>query len=69
MTLEKLKADLAKAARWTYASKADAHAAGNCIKCGENADAHCHSPIGKREYQISGLCEDCWDAIFAEGEE
>lgn len=45
----------------------EAQAQGVCIQCK-------HPPVlvtsaGKREYQISGMCEPCFDELFAESEE
>ena len=34
-----------------------------CIKCGRPALEHCYSNAGRREVFISGLCEECFDAI------
>ena len=34
-----------------------------CVSCAEDASVF-HSEIGKREYQISGLCERCQAEIF-----
>ena len=39
---------------------------GICIQCHETALPKCYSEAGKREYKISGLCEECFDEI-AEG--
>jgi len=41
-----------------------------CVQCkhpfemGKNV----HTPSGMKETKISGLCENCWDALFAEDE-
>jgi hypothetical protein len=35
-----------------------------CIQCKEPALPKCYSEMGKREYYISGLCEECFDGIF-----
>lgn len=40
---------------------AEAKAANICIKCRETPVFI--TPAGKREYQITGLCEPCWDEI------
>jgi hypothetical protein len=40
-----------------------------CIECGEDAYANCYSEAGRREVDISGLCEKCFDALFREEEE
>jgi hypothetical protein len=66
--LEALKAGLAKAAGYKYATKEDAIQQGCCIKCGEKAEGRNKSEASKREWFISGLCEVCWDDLFT-GEE
>lgn len=43
-----------------------AHAEGRCRKCGHDALARCYSDAGRREYAISGMCELCFDDLFAE---
>lgn len=41
-----------------------------CVDCGEPFTAdNVHSIEGWSETQISGLCEDCFDALFEEMEE
>lgn len=44
----------------------DAIASNVCVKCHEPAEPKCYSVAGKREYQISGLCEQCFDEMFKE---
>ena len=44
-------------------SRREAIAAGVCIQCGRPALDHCYSEAGRREYLISGLCEECFDRI------
>jgi len=44
----------------------EAQSKGICLQCKEPAEPKCHSLAGKREYQISGLCEECFDSIFEE---
>lgn len=39
---------------------------GICINCKEYALSKCYSAAGRREYYISGLCEECFDNIFNE---
>lgn len=37
----------------------------NCCKCEQSfSPSNTHSPAGWRETQISGMCEDCFDALF-----
>lgn len=38
-------------------------AAGLCINCKRPALDHCYSAAGRREFQISGYCEECFDKI------
>jgi hypothetical protein len=45
----------------------EAHEKGICIDCNEPALPKCYSPAGKREYQISGMCEQCFDKMFDGG--
>jgi hypothetical protein len=52
----------------TGMSPAEAKAQGLCFECKEPALAKCHSDAGRREYAISGMCEKCFDATFAEDE-
>jgi hypothetical protein len=40
---------------------------GICIDCRQDALANCYSDVGRREYQISGLCETCFDSICGGG--
>jgi hypothetical protein len=41
---------------------------GLCVKCGRPALEHCSTPEGLREFSISGMCEECFDAMFEEEE-
>ena len=36
---------------------------GICINCNEWALNKCYSEAGKREFFISGMCEECFDKI------
>ncbi len=45
-------------------TKAEAHEKGICIQCNEPALPNCYSEAGRKEYQISGLCEKCFDEIM-----
>jgi len=49
-------------------TKAEAHASGICIQCQEPAIPKCYSDAGREEYRISGLCEECFDEMFADNE-
>ena len=44
-------------------SKSEAHNKGICISCHQPAIPNCYSQAGIREYQISGLCEKCFDNL------
>ena len=44
-------------------TKAEAVQSGKCIDCGEEALPKCYSDAGRKEFQISGLCEVCFDRI------
>jgi hypothetical protein len=38
-----------------------------CLECKQPfSDRNTHSEAGWKETQISGLCEDCFDALFEE---
>jgi hypothetical protein len=42
----------------------------SCSDCGAGFSAlNVHSAAGWKETQISGMCEDCFDALFAEPED
>jgi hypothetical protein len=45
-------------------TRQQAHEQAICIKCKEEAAPKCHTDTGRREYQISGLCEECFDNAF-----
>jgi hypothetical protein len=47
-------------------TKGEAIAKRICVKCKEPADPKIRSEAGRREYHISGLCEECWDNMFKE---
>jgi hypothetical protein len=49
-------------------TREEALAKGLCVVCGEPALAKCYSEAGRREYQISGSCESCFDEMFKEEE-
>ena len=60
-TLQEFKDNLA---RELYGQTAeDAKHSGLCIQCKEPALPKCYSEAGRKEYQISGLCEKCFDEI------
>jgi len=65
--LEDLKTNLAKDLYGM--TKAEAIKKGVCIDCKKPAMSGCYSDAGVREYQISGLCEKCFDQITGGGDE
>lgn len=41
-----------------------------CVRCKQPfSDSNTRTQAGWRETKITKLCEDCWDGIFAGGEE
>jgi hypothetical protein len=44
----------------------DARKNGICIHCRRLAAANCKTLAGIQEFQISGLCEFCFDELFKE---
>ena len=69
MDLEEFKDNLQQAAIESgdmKMTRAEALEKGLCTICGEPARAKCYSAAGLREYAISGSCEKCFDAMFAE---
>lgn len=64
MGLNEFKDDMAKSIYGM--TKAEALEKGICIDCKKPiTEASFYSPGGKREYQITGMCEHCYDKIFA----
>jgi hypothetical protein len=63
-TLQEFKDNLAK--QIFGKTTTEAVNSGNCIQCNRPALEHCYSEAGKREFRISGLCEECFDGIFKE---
>ena len=39
---------------------------GLCIQCKEPALPKCYSEAGRKEFTISGMCEECFDNMFKE---
>lgn len=46
-----------------------AWAKGLCVDCRQPAEPKCHTAAGHGEYRISGMCEECFDALFADDDE
>ena len=61
MSLQKLKDAISLSAHGM--TKQEAHAQDVCVKCKELWWKKTRSNAGKQEYQISGLCEECFDNI------
>ena len=66
MNLDDLKKNLAEEAGLMPLQ--DAWDAGVCVQCREPALPKCYSDAGRREYGISGMCEECFDNLFKEEE-
>ena len=49
-------------------TRQEAVSKGLCAVCGEPAIPKCYSDAGKKEYEISGSCEKCFDEMFEEEE-
>ena len=45
---------------------AEAYEKGICIQCKQFAIPKCYSKAGRKEYRISGLCEQCFDRNCAD---
>ena len=67
MNLNDLKKTLAEEAG--LLSKEEAHKTGVCVQCRQPALPKCYSDAGRREYNISGMCEQCFDSLFEEKED
>lgn len=64
-SLQHLKDTLARSAHGM--TLAEALTQGICIACHRPEPlSRCYSPAGRREYYISGLCEECFDSITRE---
>jgi hypothetical protein len=61
-----LPPDLSKPLFAMFPDAADAVIRGECIPCGSTKIRDCdfRDEISKREYSISGMCQDCQDSIF-----
>lgn len=67
MNLNDFKNDMAKSLYGM--TKDEAVSKGICIQCKNPVEGRIHSEMGKREYNISGLCEICFDAITSVDED
>lgn len=47
-------------------TRAEAHEKGICVDCKKNVEGRVYSEAGRREYQISGMCELCFDELMKE---
>jgi hypothetical protein len=65
--LRKLADDLAKAE--TGMTQTEAWEKGVCVECKQPALPRCHTAAGRSEYNISAMCEECFDRIFADEDE
>lgn len=66
MSLQQFKDNLSQQIFGT--TKAEVKSQGLCLSCKEPALPKCYSEAGRREYSISGMCEECFDKMFEEGE-
>ena len=65
--MNELRAFQDNLARSIYGLTSDeAQSQGICISCRLPAKERCYSSAGRREYEISGLCEICFDEITKE---
>lgn len=67
MDLQQLKDDFAKGLFAITASAAIQQ--GICIQCKEPALPKCYSDLGRKEYHITALCEECFDKITLPNDE
>ena len=52
-----------KPADWAYAVE-EARAMGRCAKCGKKHADVFKDVLSTREYQLSGMCQECQDAFY-----
>ena len=43
-------------------------AVGKCVQCGEEALPRCTTEAGRRDVEIHGMCEMCYDAMWVDKE-
>lgn len=41
-------------------------AAGKCISCGQEALPRCTTDAGRKDFDIHGMCEVCYDEMWSE---
>ena len=52
-----------------FGAAVDAVKAGKCPTCGQPINpADFRDDLSRREFKISGCCQDCQDKVFGEGE-
>ena len=67
MILQDFKDNLSRMA--TGMTKDEAVKVGICIECKQpDPLSRCKTDAGKREYYISGVCEECFDKMFGDKE-
>jgi transcription elongation factor Elf1 len=49
--------------------KPENKAEGLCIRCNQEALPRCTTDAGRRDVEITGMCEICYDEIFMEDPE
>jgi hypothetical protein len=64
MTMTKFQESIAKAMGIDLNKKKQ----GICLSCDLPAADRCTTEAGKREFEISGTCEVCFDSMFGEEE-
>lgn len=67
MGLGDFKNELAKSAFGI--TPQEAFARGVCIQCQEDWKPKTHTEAGVREYHISAMCEECFDALWADDDD
>lgn len=66
MALTQLMELLGKDLNFVEPNLEKAHEKGICVACGIDAQSRCKTDAGRKEYLLSGLCEICFDSIFAD---
>jgi hypothetical protein len=60
--LDRFKDELARQSG--LLTKTEAHSKGVCVNCRQPAYNNCTTDLGRKEYEISGMCEKCFDNLF-----